>query len=534
MVMFMKPGVDALVRTSHHPTIFWIAFGLVTSITFLWLGIKAFYIWYEEREEKKRIVYIMPDGRGLKHGDYVVEKAMPHSGFEQVKTLPPFQAMVMASLDGKNYHVMGQCYWVDEGIVTAAHVVDGFEYLCIYRDESHKINIRSDWFEIGHGDYAVCRKVEKITQALGLAKAKFSRLAVQKGSGLSANIVAMGVRTIGFLDRHPHFGFVQYSGSTAKGFSGAPYYFGRTVFGMHLGADSKNMGYDGAFLRSELKPSRLIQKELSLRTEDSANWLIGQLDRYAEEVEYIRSPYNSEEYKIRVGNMYHIIDEEVLDAILRKGKAKRNNPDDIDYLPEAIPKSVNAKTEKFEPEALFVDGRKPEKPKHSDLAQEDDPREAMIRGLLAEWGRTSLYQKESRDVETLPLAPRNAMSFDDSENLIRAPHASVGARGTEKVRESVQNQEKQTCQKMGYEYQTPLVTYHTESRIPTLAQPNEASARTLKNKNKRINRQHLMRAFPQCVQLLRHIQAGELTSEQLKTAADGLMRSLPEHLKKLT
>lgn len=70
-------------------------------------------------------------------------------------------------------------------------------------------------------------------------------------------------------------------------------------------------------MKTELKPSRVIRNQLNLRTEDSASFLEQQLERY-EEVEYSRSPYNPDEYKVRIGGMYHIVDEEVLSTVLKE------------------------------------------------------------------------------------------------------------------------------------------------------------------------------------------------------------------------
>lgn len=279
--------------------------------------------------------YVIPSR--LVQGDqyYMPEKAMPNSNFEHTKVLPPFQAMVMASMDGQTYHNVGQCFWIEEGILTAAHVIEGFDFLNIYRDAEHNIDVKPEVFQIGDGDYAICREPSLITQKVGLAKAKLSRIATEEDAGLSVNITAMDKRTIGFLSRHPQFGYVSYNGSTTKGFSGAPYYFGRTVFGMHLGSDSKNMGYDGAFLRSELRPSKVIKRQTGIRTEDSADWLFEQTQKY-DDFEYTRSPFNPDEYKIRVGGMYHIVDEDVLYAVIQKGKGRKAKTETIEYLEESL------------------------------------------------------------------------------------------------------------------------------------------------------------------------------------------------------
>lgn len=438
--------------------------------------------------QNTQVVYVVPSK--VKKGDacYVEERAMPNSIYEHIKVLPPFQAMVMASLDGYKYHVMGQCFWVDEGLVTAAHVIEGFEHLCIYRDLEHSINIKATEFECGNGDYAVCREPTKITQKVGLSKAKLSPVAVQQNGGVTVNVSAMDKRTAGFLDEHTQFGFVTYTGSTTKGFSGAPYCFGRTVYGMHLGSDSKNMGYDGAFLKAELKPSRLIKQKLGIKTEDSAEWLIGQVDKY-EELDYVRSPGNPDEWRVRVGGRYHLVDDEVMATLLQ---ARRGTEVRIGKLKD------------FQREALFSRGEiTKENSNHPKLAKEEDG---------------------------LPLAPRDAMSFNDSGNLLRAPTVDVGALGAENVRrEFVRNPSLQTCQQMACTCQTPSVSYHTESRKSMPVQQSEASARTVKNKNRRMLRQQQKKELELYKQLYGPIQHGASTSHPQQTQMHGSTQSLTKH-----
>lgn len=487
--------------------------------------------------------YVIPSR--LVQGDqyYMPEKAMPNSKFEHTKVLPPFQAMIMASTDGKIYHNMGQCFWIEEGILTAAHVIEGFDFLNIYRDEEHNIDVKPEVFQIGDGDYAICREPSMITQKVGLAKAKLSRIAIEEDAGLSVNITAMDKRTIGFLSRHPQFGYVSYNGSTTKGFSGAPYYFGRTVFGMHLGSDSKNMGYDGAFLRSELRPSKVIKRQTGIRTEDSADWLFEQTQRY-DDFEYTRSPFNPDEYKIRVGGMYHIVDEDVLYAVIQKGKGRKAKAETIEYLEESL-REEKEKVRYLKEALRRGEITKSSQEQHDKLAKETNPELAMTRGLLAEFGRTSLYKEEpvksepipverpevepaenvGYKVEDLPLAPRDAMTFKDSGNLIRAPAVPAGAHGLVYHPEVARNPSSQICEPMVCTCQRPSVNYHMESRKSTPVPQNEASARTVRNKNRRLQRQQRKKTLEQYEQLYGPIPHGGATLHPHPTQPHGLIRN---------
>lgn len=465
---------------------------------------------------------------------------MANSTFEMVRTLPSFQAAVMGSLDGISYHMIGQCFWVDEGLVSAAHVVDDFPYLCIYRDDDHKVNISSDRFIIGDGDYAVCRDPTDIVQKLGLSKAKFSRLAVSKDSGVSVHVVAFQRRSIGFLQTHPQFGYVTYTGSTIKGFSGAPYYFGRMIFGMHLGSGSTNIGYDAAFLRAELQLSRVIKKDMKIEQEDSAEWLLEQFEIYGNDgISWELSPYSGDEYRVKVANMYHIISAEVMDDVLEKrglkvlggaGKSKRKGPSKKIHLRKSK-KHKKSKKFKYSRECDSIDSSSSEEIEEECIPapRSPDPEVALVQGMLSEWGKTSICKvgdlpkvkrnvvefKESLDSgePEIPRAPKEALN-KISGNLIGAPPVDVGAHGMGYLPAHVRKQNMQTSSQMECEYPTPLVNYHMESRQSMPVQQNVVSISTSKNKRRRLRRQQEKNVLQQYVKLYGPLNHGEQTSQK--------------------
>lgn len=158
-------------------------------------------------------------------------------------------------------------------------------------------------------------------------------------------------------------------GSTIRGFSGAPYYLNKTIFGMHLGGSVENLGYEGAYLLSVLRPSKTIVR----KQESSDDWLIEQAERNLR-FDYERSPYDPDEYRVKMNGRYHLVDSEVLDAMLSRSKG-RNAKRDLVIGLENIP-----------------------------IPKEDD----------------------------LPLAPRGALDYSQG-NLMRAPAVVAGALGEGKV-----------------------------------------------------------------------------------------------------
>nr|UGO57181.1 MAG: hypothetical protein 2 [Riboviria sp.] len=72
--------------------------------------------------------------------------------------------------------------------------------------------------------------------------------------------------SIGMLKIHNCMPYLNYDGSTKPGFSGAPYYSGNTVFGMHVGANNVNLAIDSTFIQAAiLKSETPIFEERILR-----------------------------------------------------------------------------------------------------------------------------------------------------------------------------------------------------------------------------------------------------------------------------
>lgn len=186
---------------------------------------------------------------------YLPEKAMPGSAFIRADTLPSFQAAVMELIDGA-WREVGQCFRLDMAVVTARHVV---------KEDSGRVRLQSarGMLEIEAGrfqeiddytDLAYAVLDEKEWARLSLAKAKLSPAAANGEQVLFVSTQTSMERTAGCLSLASElFGYVRYTGSTRAGFSGAPYFMGNKVYGMHLGASSENIGYDAGYVLMKLR-----------------------------------------------------------------------------------------------------------------------------------------------------------------------------------------------------------------------------------------------------------------------------------------
>nr|WKV33614.1 MAG: RNA-dependent RNA polymerase [Riboviria sp.] len=398
---------------------------------------------------------------------YNSELVLPHSQFQENVSLPRFQAEIYGNTNGK-WVILGNGFWVAEGFITASHVVYDVDRLLLKRDNL-EVEIKRDDFEFVHGDIAIYKISERETQKLYMSRAKLSSAVMVDGGGLMAQVVALGKRSFGFLTPHQELGYCVYGGSTIAGFSGSPYYINNTIYGMHLGGDIQNVGYQAAWLRTFLKNSTVVKLAPGMINEDSAEWLTEKALR-CNDMKYKRSPYDPDEYFVEVGGTTHRVDGEVMYKLLDAVDCREDDYD-FSYLPESTTKV------------------------------------------------------ETPVVSSLPLCPRGAMDFDDSKNLIRVPAVNAGAHGKERVQEDAPKNVKPTSNPTAWSSQTLLAPSHMESRRSTLVPQNAASTSTPRSR-RRSTIQKLRQRIVSLQQRCEAMQPGQQISPQPGTSKNGSKPSL--------
>lgn len=376
---------------------------------------------------------------------YVPESMKPGSEFQLNATLPSFQCEVQGSVDGETYFPLGQAFLVAQGLVTAAHVIYDVEKLALVKDD-HRVYVDKSEFSLLDGDIALFKIKQRDAQALGLSQGKLSNQAVTANSGLMAQIVAFGQRSFGFLETYPQFGYCSYSGSTLKGFSGAPYYINKTIFGMHLGGNVDNLGYEAAYILSVLRPSKLIVSH----QEASDDWLIDQASRSVA-FDYEQSPYDPDEYRVKMNGRYHMVEGDVLGRMLGRTFGRRSARQPMEFLESA-----------------------------------DVPQES-----------------------SLPKAPRGALDYEPG-NLIRAPAVVAGALGVEQVLPSAPRQEAQTSRQTVSLSRPPSELSRMEYRESMHAPPSAVSASTARNRKRKSRLQQLKSQIQQLSRQLEATRSGQL------------------------
>lgn len=152
---------------------------------------------------------------------------------------------------------------------------------------------------------------------------------VKRSTPTFAQVHNGDVLTMGEVKAAPTVGYVTYSGSTLPGFSGAPYYVGKHIVGIHMGAGAVNLGLDGAHVASLISGVFRAEGEAAFTTDPQE--LYKEMMMKGDEMEY-RIMANGA-YQVRMGGHYRTYDEETFDRISGR-VAKRSGG--VAYDAEAV------------------------------------------------------------------------------------------------------------------------------------------------------------------------------------------------------
>lgn len=199
-------------------------------------------------------------------GDQQDEAMVVGSDFEAARPFP-YQLAVYtkAPFTGGELSV-GQGFYVDikqrswQGpnlvFVTAQHVVDSCLDGITLAGPLGRVSFGVDRMRPVLGmDASYCRLSPSELQKLGCATARVATFTQQT----PVSVVSFGKKSVGMLELGEKFGTVVFSGSTIKGFSGAPYAENKRVFGMHTsGCAAKKMNFG---LSAAVIAHRIIRQE---------------------------------------------------------------------------------------------------------------------------------------------------------------------------------------------------------------------------------------------------------------------------------
>lgn len=269
---------------------------------------------------------------------FTPERVLPGSVLESQAIQPDFQASVYTDrLDDQKLLPRGQCFRYKQYLMTVAHVLEGSSNVRIvstrfdrnqHKFVDYQLDLELTRFKVIDVDLAIAELQPKEWSSLCMSSAKVANSIPTHG--MVVKVSAFGQQSHGMLRQHSAFGLLQYEGSTRGGFSGAPYHIQNTVFGIHAGGDTLNVGFDITYVSA-------ILRELPYSPEDSADYLEQQVRRYGGDFDWEPSPVSPGEFRVRVGGAYHIVDSDVLDELQQKvGKKGRYVQDLREYDAEDI------------------------------------------------------------------------------------------------------------------------------------------------------------------------------------------------------
>lgn len=280
---------------------FWEEFGmgvvLALSIFVILLIAILVYKWVVSRRHRLRRGYedLMET---INLTELIPEKMAPGSQLFPAQQ-PTIQCEIYASYDHGDFVYVGQGFRVGINLWTAWHVVCEADELRLYNPKVNQAIVVKNEFKQLSGDVAVLALGDKLSQ-ISLSTGKFAGVAQDQSTTASfVSVTAKGRQSLGLLTPHQGFGLAIYSGSTLAGFSGAPYLVNKQIYGMHLGHQGVNLGYDGAYLS-------MLERATQESTEDYIYELIGKYGK--QDLKIVASSYDPDECWVRYGGKYYVMD----------------------------------------------------------------------------------------------------------------------------------------------------------------------------------------------------------------------------------
>lgn len=242
--------------------------------------------------------------RKVFRGGYACERMISGSTFVTSKP-PDFVANVKVKIDGAWYN-SGGGFMVAEGFLTASHVIEHAEELEIF-SKYGSVRLFPDKFEpTGASDVSVV-KDKSLFQPLRLCEAKLVPTSLAKDVFLNVTIHNGNLFSVGPIRPSTDFGMLSYEGSTTAGFSGFPYFCGKLVYGIHLGAGATNIGVEASFIKAHM----------NRRIEESSEDYIFDLIKRGFRHEVFRDSHRLDDVMVKINGRYVWLDRDEYDAQIR-------------------------------------------------------------------------------------------------------------------------------------------------------------------------------------------------------------------------
>lgn len=317
MVIHAQNALDILLRTKRVAILLLFAFGY-----FFRIAMRTIRDDYLEAFHNETLVTPEADERLFRNPMAEesklqgAERMIPGSDLQANVVPPSYQVEIFVAKgkDTKLYYA-GVGFKTKCRIVTAMHVVaEATEVMLRNPNTGSQVSIKPERFVETHVDVTWVPLSLREAGTLGLSAAKLT-LNVPRMQWVQ--VTAQSKMTFGHLEEVEAMGMVQYSGSTIQGFSGAPYFVNKFVYGMHVGAGTKaNFGFSASYIAALIRQYDTPNVDIP---EDSADYLIGQLKKYrVKEFRYEHHPIDQDIITIRVGGSYHNITPDTYNRLIEE------------------------------------------------------------------------------------------------------------------------------------------------------------------------------------------------------------------------
>lgn len=245
----------------------------------------------------------------VNNGRYNQEAYLPSSPYIPTTTYPKFQVKVYQKY-GESWVYKGCGFWAGDYILTAAHMVETGQTYQLVNANDHCAFVEvngNDFIYADAIDVAAIpvTKLGKQITPLAISKASLPKIANQK---ITVQVVARDMMSQGTLvEDNENMGGVIYEGSTAGGFSGAPYYLNKTAFAVHVGSTQRGVGYEINYVLMVIK-----QVERGYSAEDSDDIAYERAMEYVQKtgkrLQYQRNPFEPREVIVKMNGKYVTLD----------------------------------------------------------------------------------------------------------------------------------------------------------------------------------------------------------------------------------
>lgn len=444
-----------------------------------------------------------------------VERVMPGSEFWS-EPLPGFQVEIHLASANTGFYFAGNGFVVRVGnmtfLCTAAHVVDSCEQIRIKTARAVLEVKREDFYHsLLSTDISVMPIKDEQKAKLGLSNANLRKSAATIRP-VNVKIASQGKVSTGDLSLADNdIGKVKYSGSTKRGFSGAPYFMNNTVYGMHTGCGTFNQGYDAAYIIHIIKAAsqKVVEGEEEVllpglvfeQKEDSDEWIENQL--MSNMPHRIARTGHGDEYEILIRGQYLRVDDDTMARFVNKATQQGKRLNILEYEFECFKQESMPPVRAYEADedvvpleaykalqkkCAYLESLNVDYSDYVEIEQYErlrrtyaalDRQNALLVAQLESCRRPWQNESAPFPAQNLPTMPAASVNYNDSAAEVPSgnglgPNVSVGANGQGAQKEDVRNPSGSSQNSRVSRYQTDKI-WDSNGQGSTRAQQSNRS-----------------------------------------------------------